>query len=176
MILPERVTRANNAPLRIVFAAEVFELATTFLGTITDSEAATLPQPIVSGDASELLSTNSLRVLSSSDQQPALLQNLRFSTPVLTPNGDGVHDELRTAYALYGLPEEVPVELAVYALDGRRVATLSQGWQTAGPQTALWDGRDAEGRVLPPGVYLVSVALQSERGTAAVLRPLGIAY
>ena len=176
VLLPERVTRANNAPLRIVFAAEVFELATTFLGTVTDSEAETLPQPIVSGDASELLSTNSLRVLSVADQQPALLQNLRFSTPVLTPNGDGVHDELWVSYALYGLPEQVPVELVIYTLDGRRVATVPQGLQTAGPQTARWDGRDAEGRALPPGVYLISAALQSERRAAAVLRPVGIAY
>ena len=176
VLLPERVTRANNAPLRIVFAAEVFELATTFLGTVTDSEVETLPQPIVSGDASELLSTNSLRVLSVSDQQPALVQNLRFSTPVLTPNGDGVHDELHMAYSLYGLPEQVPVELAVYALDGRHVATVSQGLQTAGPQTARWDGRDAAGRALPPGVYLISVVLQSERRAAALLRPVGVAY
>ena len=176
VFLPERVTRANNAPLRIVFAAEVFELATTFLGTVTDSEAETLPQPIVSGDASELLSTNSLRVLSVSDQQPALLQNLRFSTPVLTPNGDGVHDELRVAYALYGLPEQVPVELVIYTLDGRHVATVPQGLQTAGPQMARWDGRDAQGAALPPGVYLISVTLQSERRAAAVLRPVGIAY
>ncbi len=176
VLLPERVTRANNAPLRIVFAAEVFELATTFLGTVTDSEAGTLPQPIVSGDASELLSTNSLRVLSVSDQQPALLQNLRFSTPVLTPNGDGVHDELRMAYALYGLPEQVPVELVIYTLDGRHVATVPQGSQTAGPQMARWDGRNAQGAALPPGVYLISVTLQSERRAAAVLRPVGIAY
>ena len=176
VILSERVTRANNTPLRIVFAAEVFELATTFLGTVTDSEAETLPQPIVSGDASELLSTNSLRVLSVSAQQPALLQNLRFSTPVLTPNGDGVHDELHVAYALYGLPEQVPVELTVYALDGRRVTAVPQGLQTAGPQTARWDGRDADGRALPPGVYLISVALQSEHRAASVLRPVGLAY
>ena len=176
VLLPERVTRANNAPLRIVFAAEVFELATTFLGTVTDSEAETLPQPIVSGDASELLSTNSLRVLSVSDQQPTQVQNLRFSTPVLTPNGDGVHDELRVAYALYGLPEQVPVELAVYALDGRHVTTVPQGSQTAGPQMASWDGRDAQGAALPPGVYLISVTLQSERRAAAVLRPVGLAY
>ncbi len=176
VILPERVTRTNNALLRIVFAAEVFELATTFLGTVADSQVETLPQPIVSGDASETLSTNSLRVLSFADQQPALLQDLRLSTPVLTPNGDGVHDELDVAYALYGLPEQVPVELAIYALDGRRLATVPQGLQTAGPQRVRWDGRDAEGRALPPGVYLISVALQSELRAAALLRPLGIAY
>ncbi|MDE2704091.1 MAG: hypothetical protein OXI35_03420, partial [Gemmatimonadota bacterium] len=59
---------------------------------------------------------------------------------------------------------------------GRHVATVSQGLQTAGPQTARWDGRDAAGRALPPGVYLISVVLQSERRAAALLRPVGVAY
>ena len=29
--LPERVTRANSRPMRVVFAAEVFDLATSFV-------------------------------------------------------------------------------------------------------------------------------------------------
>ncbi len=176
IILPQHITKANNAPLRIVFSAEVFELATTFLGEVSYSQTETLPQPIVDGDASDALSTNSLRVLSTSDQQPALLQNLSFSTPVLTPNGDQVHDELRIDYQLFGLPEEVAVALEIYTLDGSRINTVPQGLQTAGPQTAHWDGRDQNGAVLPPGIYLIAVAIQSERSADTVLRPLGLAY
>jgi len=48
--------------------------------------------------------------------------------------------------------------------------------QTAGPQTAHWDGRDQNGAVLPPGIYLIAVAIQSERSADTVLRPLGLAY
>ena len=176
IILPQHITKANNAPLRIVFSAEVFELATTFLGEVSYSQTETLPQPIVDGDASDVLSTNSLRVLSTSDQQPALLQNLSFSTPVLTPNGDQVHDELHIDYQLFGLPEEVAVALEIYTLDGSRINTVPQGLQTAGPQTAHWDGRDQNGAVLPPGIYLIAVAIQSERSADTVLRPLGLAY
>ncbi|MBT7548879.1 MAG: hypothetical protein HN611_09420, partial [Gemmatimonadetes bacterium] len=164
------------APLRVVFAAEVFELATTFIGEVTDSRTQTLPQPVIDGDAGQALSTNSLRVLSISGRQPAALQDLRFSTPVLTPNGDGVHDELRIDYQLFGLPERIPVNLEIYALDGRRVATVPQGQQTSGPQTARWDGRNENGEALPPGVYLIGVAVQSERNGDTALRPLGLAY
>ena len=176
VVLPQRIIGATNAPLRIVFAAEVFELATTFLGEVTDSQGETLPQPIIDGDAGDALSTNSLRVLSTSDRQPALLQGLRFSTPVLTPNGDGVHDELRVDYELFGLPERVPVDLAIYGLDGRKIATVPQGLQTAGPQTARWDGRDQGGAALPPGIYLIAITVQSERSGDDALRPLGLAY
>ena len=115
-------------------------------------------------------------MLSTSDQRPALLQDLRFSTSVLTPNGDGVHDRLRVEYELFGLPEQVPVNLEVYALDGRRVAVVPQDLQTAGPQTARWDGRDTGGAILPPGVYLIAITVQSERSGDAALRPVGLAY
>ena len=106
----------------------------------------------------------------------ALVQQLDFSTPVITPNNDGVHDELDITYSLFGLPEQIPVNLEIYALDGRRMATVPQGQQTSGPQTARWDGRDENGQVLPPGVYLIGIAVQSERNGDAALRPLGLAY
>ncbi|MDE2814883.1 MAG: hypothetical protein OXM01_17790, partial [Gemmatimonadota bacterium] len=72
--------------------------------------------------------------------------------------------------------KQVPVKLFIKTLPGPPVATVPQGSQTAGPQMARWDGRDAQGAALPPGVYLISVTLQSERRAAAVLRPVGIAY
>ena len=79
-------------------------------------------------------------------------------------------------YQLFGLPEQIPVNLEIYALDGRRMATVPQGQQTSGPQTARWDGRNENGQALPPGVYLIGVAVQSERNGDAALRPLGLAY
>ncbi len=176
VLLPRRITRADNAALRIVFAAEVFELATTFLGEVSDSQMDVLPQPIVGGDANAEVETNSLRVISGRDSTPSLLQDVEFSTPVLTPNGDGVHDELEVRYALYGLPESVPVELRIHALDGRAVAAVPVGEQMAGVHAARWDGRDAAGHRVAPGVYLVAVAVLSEEASGLRLRPVGVAY
>ena len=48
--------------------------------------------------------------------------------------------------------------------------------QSAGPQTVRWDGRDASGELLAPGLYLVEIALKSEFKTFRHQRPLGLAY
>ncbi|MCY4606415.1 MAG: hypothetical protein OXE49_19435, partial [Gemmatimonadetes bacterium] len=174
--LPERITRANNPPIRIVFGTEIFEFATTFQSEVLDSERDVLPQPVVGADVGEALSTNSLRVLGTTGQTTAFIQNLTFSSAVFTPNGDGINDELRVAYSLFRLPEAVPVVLEVYSLDGRRVALLEVGLQNAGPQSLRWDGRDETGQRLPPGLYLVALDLRSEFAADPQYRPLGIAY
>ena len=176
IVLPERMTRDNNQPMRLVFGAKVFDLATSFEGEIFDLQEETLPQPILAGDASEEISTNSLRVLSNGAQSPSLVQQLEFSSPVLTPNGDGVHDDLAITYSLFGLPEQVSVLVNVYSLNGRQVAKVPVGTQRSGPQTVLWDGRDETGDLLAPGVYLVAVSVQSERTDDLKMSPLGIAY
>ena len=174
--LPERVHAANNAPIRIEFTADVFVFATTFEGEAIDTAAESLPQPIRGGDATAAVSTNSLRVLSAQGGRVNAIQNLRFSTPVLTPNGDRVNDLLQVSYSLFRLPAGVPVALRAYALDGRQVAHLSFAPQASGPQRLSWDGRDAQGQLLPPGLYLLEVALQSDGTSERLLRPLGIAY
>ena len=174
--LPERITRANNPPIRIVFTTEIFEFATTFQSEVLDSQRDVLPQPVVGADVDEALSTNSLRVLGITERETAFIQNLTFSSPVFSPNGDGIHDELRVAYSLFRLPEAVPVVLAVYRLDGRRVASIEAGLQNAGPQSLRWDGLDETGRLLPPGLYLTTLNLRSEFAAEPQFRPLGIAY
>ena len=174
--LPQRVTSANNAPIRVTFATAVFEFASTFTGEIFAADSESLPQPILAGDAGEAVSTNSLRVLGANDETPDFIQSLALSTPVLTPNGDGFHDQLQMRYSLFRLPGAVPVALEVYALDGRRIARLDKGLQDAGDQAITWDGRDETGQLLPPGLYLLSIALQTQFVQAKQLLAVGIAY
>ncbi|MFO7608390.1 MAG: FG-GAP-like repeat-containing protein, partial [Candidatus Krumholzibacteriia bacterium] len=47
------------------------------------------------------------------------------------------------------------VEIAVYSLDGRRVAVLVAGPLAAGRHEAVWDGRDSAGRRAASGGYLI---------------------
>ena len=174
--LPERIHAANNPPIRLEFTTDVFVFATTFEGEAIDTATERLPQPIRSGDATAAVSTNSLRVLSAESGPISAIQNLRLSTPVLTPNGDRVHDHVQVSYSLFRLPASVPVELRIYALNGQQVARRSFAPQAAGPQHVHWDGRDAHGELVPPGLYLLEVALQSAGLSARQSRPLGIAY
>ncbi len=48
-----------------------------------------------------------------------------------------------------------PVDLAVYDVLGRRVATLRAGDAPAGTDVVTWDGRDSAGRPVAPGLYVV---------------------
>lgn len=174
--LPERIDRRNNAPMRVVFASEIFVFANIFEAEVEDSQGADLPQQVEEGDASELVSTNSLRVLGVEDRSDRILKDLQLSGGVFTPNGDGVNDQLHIDYTLFRLPAAVPVQLNVYSLDGRLVARRALGLQGAGPQSARWDGRDEAGSLVAPGIYLLDVHLDAEAEPTRPLRTVGVAY
>ncbi len=176
VVLPERIGPGAAEGVRVVFVADVFSLAWTFSGEVYNDGVDALPQPVEPGDASAALGTNSLRVLGMAGQSGGPVVGLDFSTRVLTPNGDGVHDEVEIGYALVGLPEDVPVMFKVYSLDGRRVAQRSLGAQRFGVQRVRWDGRDGDGVLLSPGIYLVEVVPEAERTGARRLRPLTLIY
>ncbi len=53
----------------------------------------------------------------------------------------------------FDLPRSGHARLAIYAPDGRRIATLVDGDMPAGPHTTTWDGRDDRGRAVPSGTY-----------------------
>lgn len=53
----------------------------------------------------------------------------------------------------YSLSADGRVRLTVYNILGQEVAVLVDGFQPGGIHTALWDGRDGNGRDAPSGVY-----------------------
>ena len=55
----------------------------------------------------------------------------------------------------FSVPAAMAVDLAVFDLMGRRVASLSHGVTPAGERSVRWDGRDASGQLAPVGVYLL---------------------
>jgi hypothetical protein len=69
----------------------------------------------------------------------------------------------------FTMPADGPARLTVHTADGRRVATLLDRSVTAGEHRMTWDGRDAGGRELPPGVYFYRLetkdGVQSGRAT-----------
>ncbi len=59
------------------------------------------------------------------------------------------------AVILYALPRTGHATLWIHDLQGRRVASLVDGEQTAGRHSVTWDGRDQTGRPVGSGVYWV---------------------
>ena len=73
---------------------------------------------------------------------------------------------------IYVLPEDARARVDVVDVSGRRVRTLMSAWQRGGPQTVVWDGRDAAGRLVPAGSYFVRVASRGRvaSGRVSVVR------
>ena len=58
---------------------------------------------------------------------------------------------------VYTLPAKERAMLAVYDITGRKVRELLSGILPAGAHTAVWDGRDADGRAVSSGVYTARI-------------------
>jgi hypothetical protein len=73
----------------------------------------------------------------------------------------------RTALS-FDLAQAGHVELALYSVDGRCVRTLVDGVREAGQYPIEWDGRDARGNAVAPGVYYV----RFRSGSRSFTRPI----
>ncbi len=63
----------------------------------------------------------------------------------------------------YEVAEACRVEIAVFDARGRRVATLVDRHQEAGPGSVVWDGRDATGQAVATGVYFYRLSAGAHR-------------
>jgi hypothetical protein len=67
-------------------------------------------------------------------------------------------------------PKETRVQLSVWNANGQRVTMLSTERVAAGYTTIVWDGRDARGRKLPGGVYVLRVDANGAHAEARILK------
>jgi hypothetical protein len=58
----------------------------------------------------------------------------------------------------YSLDVTGPVELRIFDAAGRLVASLVEDQRPKGLHIARWNGTDARGRALPPGIYFARLA------------------
>ena len=70
----------------------------------------------------------------------------------------------------FDLARDGRVNLAVFDLRGARVRTLEQAVLPAGRHSRTWDGRDDAGRLMRPGLYLVSFQAGGVSATRKLVR------
>ena len=150
--LPRRIE--EDSELRLDLATTFFTVSTRLKGQVFDRGRPGVRQLISEGDATGEVGTDRLRVVAEGETLPRTVGNVELRPQAFTPNGDGVNDRLGLAYSLFGVME-ADVEIVFYNLAGRPVRRLRLPGQRAGMNEAVWDGRDEQGRPVPPGVYLV---------------------
>jgi hypothetical protein len=112
-----------------------------------------------------------------SEGQTLDLTGPTLSHALITPDGDGVDDEVRIRFEL---SHAATVEVAAEDDRGNRAPILAPSARPAGPGEVLWDGsqggRVFGGRRLPDGNYQVSVTARDDAGNVLRrLAPLRIA-
>ena len=171
-----KVTFDNNVPLRVLFEGSVVVFGTIFTGSVWDTQSDILGQPVLEGNANFDVSTNSLRVALTQKSVGEIVRAIEFDPSVFTPNGDGINDHITIKYTVIQISESRPVEVAIYDLAGRRVRVLADREQPGGIYTEMWDGRSDSGEAVPPGSYVVSLAVDSGIGNFKRVGVVGVAY
>ena len=163
----------TGALVELDFTARVLRFGAGFDARVWNSkQPLEVPQSAIPGDATGEFEGNRSTVATSDADEGDLL-HVRVDRPVFTPNGDGANDEARLAYEILEITGQATVRVEVSDLSGRLVRLLHDDLDTIGTYEKSWDGRDDNENVVPPGVYVFSVEIDSDREE---IREMGLLY
>ena len=169
----------QHALIEVQFASQSFREGVEFASFVrsSDSEKGVFQRvDTADKDATELVDSSTAQV-SLMALPGSLIQDVVLA-PIFTPNGDGINDELLVHFVLLKVQEERPLDVALYDLGGRLVG---QGQGSAvgskvGTQSFVWDGRNMEGQLVPPGIYLCQIKLEADDQANKLTRLVHVAY
>jgi len=169
---PEEVDTDQLVELR--FLSSVFVQSTRFDMFLKNSQnAGDVRQRVDPGDADRNVDSNQITVALPVSQ--SLLANTEFSTLSVTPNDDGINDQLRVELNIVNVLETRPLRFRLLDLAGR-VHHEESVEQTAGQQTFLWDGRNKFGVRVTPGIYLAELRMMGDAGDQVERRLISVSY
>ena len=164
--------------IEIVFRSKLFRGSEEFTSSVWNDQGdpgvESIPQPAEDGDATPDIATNALLVVA--DEIDQIVKAPHIAPNPFTPNGDGINDEVTFSFDLFLVLNQVEVQLEIYDLSGRRIAQIQTGGSTAGSLQVEWDGRDSQGQVAPPGIYLYRLAIDLDNTSAERSGTLSLVY
>ena len=174
--LPRIDAQRTEELIEVDFHTAIFKFGTVFSGRISDSEQPQeVPQSLEPGDADTRSESNGLSVgLTRLGEQA--IGDLALMPPVFSPNGDGINDAVRIECNVLNLVGPVQVESSVYDLSGRLVGVVGSDWTSSGRYVGAWSGRDEHGEQVPPGLYILRVSVETDKGPAFRQAVISLAY
>ncbi len=174
-----RVTVEDDAMLiHLTFRSRVFRSGASFVASVGNSTQPGMWQQVDPGEvvSDELSPGSGLTVMTPLDGPSIQLAEMR--SRIFSPNGDGINDEFVFEFAVLKVDAAREVSVDLYDLAGNRVRRLSEIRSSAsGSYRMVWDGRNQAGNLVPPGLYLADVRIDSDidrRNSAQVL--VGVTY
>lgn len=173
------LAEGENALIELQFGTQTLKAGSEFLALVRNSQAAAIFQRVESEgrDATELVDSGTARptVL----QVDKIIDEIRIPS-VFTPNGDGVNDLLDIEFTVLTIRDDRPVEVAIYDLSGRRVATATSASGLSQTQSGTvnfsWDGSGSGGGLVPPGIYIARVKLETDSDDLEAVQIVNVVY
>jgi len=160
--------------IEIEFDGTVLRYGTEFVGRVYDSTTDEVHQLIDPGDATIKSESNQLSVRTSLEEP--LLASQEVGPNPFTPNGDGINDEVEISYYLLKLTGETPVQVEICDLAGNRLRMIHEIETVSGRYTHTWDGRNDEGDLVSPGLYIYRIFVDADEGGAEKVGTISVAY
>lgn len=167
--------RGQDREIEIGLTTPVYRLLTGFDSWIwNDLTAEDLQQPTQPGNASDRLPSDAVRVTVQGANRTISVREVAPNP--FTPNGDGINDAARWTFDVFLLTAATDISVTVYNLDGRVLRRVSTP-ATAGELQIEWDGRDEAGNLVPPGIYLYRLFVDSDTdGSKEQVGSVAVAY
>ena len=171
----------DSTLIKLNFRLPILKFGNNFAGRVfldeepADGRPDNTPQWVVGGPVSDLGQGDADRLsVEVTFRAASLIGTMEITPRVLTPDGDG--DTASIAYALFQLYGGAPVSVKIYDLAGCLVKTLYDGHRVAGQYAERWDARDENGVLVPPGVYLVQLVVDSDRERVSKTTTVSVVY
>jgi hypothetical protein len=174
--LPQQLD--NDVDLvEVRFLTTTFSTSTSFRASSQDSDTPGW-QRVDPGDATDLVNSQTTAVLALDGNRVIL--GLTIESPVMTPNGDGRNDETIFNFNIARINSEQTITVGIYDLSGSMVGQVTEERKDPrGGYSMPWNGQDTKGDLVPPGIYIARIEVDSQSASAAstsVQRLVHVAY
>jgi hypothetical protein len=183
----ERPSRGGQRVVKIDFRSRVLLFSTVFPGAARFSAEQGTVQRITPGNASflgegDLPTASGVTVLSPDITRGNLVEGMELSPNPFTPNNDGINDVLEISYDITAVTRAADVSMRIHDLSGRQVRELYRGEDLSGHYDSdllpglSWDGRDDNGDLVPPGIYILRASVKGDARSGERLRTIAVVY
>jgi hypothetical protein len=171
---------ATSSTLDITFTTKLIQPA-SFPAVIISKNAPWNPQYVdprktSSGDAWSITTSG----------VPAnVLVGVQISPNPFTPNGDGKNDAAVIDFSIANIETPKTLSIFIFDLTGKKIRTIVStptganpffGDPRSGGKGFLWDGKDDNGKLVLPGVYIVQLAVNVDNGGQFATKTVVVAY
>jgi len=175
-----RPEAGTPALLRINFKGVVLRNGTAFSGRALPANPEDFPQETTGGNAFDLseggvLLRNPADLVVKAPIKGKFLINVAAIPQVFTPNGDDINDLTTINYDLTRLIGEARTTVRVYDLSGRLVKEEVQNYKS-GRYSWSWNGTDVSEKLVPPGIYLFRLAVDTDTESEKMSGTVAVVY